>query len=136
MRAKDVMTERPCTAQTTTTLYDAMHAMWEQGFRHLPVVDDGSLVGMLSERDLRGESLSLLDDPANARAWLRQAVAARMVGDVLSVDPETDLSEVIDLLLENHVGALPVVDAVDGEVVGIVSYVDVLRALRDSLAES
>lgn len=135
MRAKDVMTERPCTAHANTTLYDAMHAMWEQGFRHLPVVEDGTLVGMLSERDLRGESLSLLEEPERARVQLRQAVSARMVGDVLSVDPETGLGEVIDLLLEHRIGALPVVDAMDGELVGIVSYVDVLRALRGSLAE-
>jgi acetoin utilization protein AcuB len=56
-----------------------------------------------------------------------------MSTDVLSVDPETDVGEVVDLMIEHRVGAVPVVDADSEELVGIVSYMDVLRASRDLL---
>jgi len=54
-----------------------------------------------------------------------------MSGDVVTVYPETELSESIDRMLDLKVGALPVVDPSTGELQGIVSYVDLLRALRD-----
>jgi CBS domain-containing protein len=49
-----------------------------------------------------------------------------MSSNVLSVGLEADLAEIIDLMLDQRVGAVPVVDA-DGTLVGIVSYVDILR---------
>jgi CBS domain-containing protein len=51
------------------------------------------------------------------------------------VQPETELSDVIDLLVESRVGALPVIDPDTRAVVGIVSYIDVLRAIQDQLEE-
>ena len=59
-----------------------------------------------------------------------------MSADVVKVYPETDLGEVIDRMLDEKVGAVPVVDADTGDLLGIVSYVDVLRALRDGAAEA
>jgi acetoin utilization protein AcuB len=49
------------------------------------------------------------------------------------VDPETEVSEAIDLMIEHRIGALPVVEPDSTKLVGIVSYVDVLRAARDLL---
>jgi acetoin utilization protein AcuB len=58
-----------------------------------------------------------------------------MSADVLTVGLETDVDEVIDLLTENRVGAVPVVDS-DGKLAGMVSYVDVLRQVaREHRAE-
>jgi CBS domain-containing protein len=51
-----------------------------------------------------------------------------MTGDPITVDEETELTEVIDLMIEHKVGALPVV--AEDKLVGIVSYVDVLKAAR------
>ena len=50
-----------------------------------------------------------------------------------SVDPDTDVKDVVELLIENKIGAVPVVRPDTREVVGIVSYIDALRALRDLL---
>jgi acetoin utilization protein AcuB len=58
-----------------------------------------------------------------------------MSPDVIAVAPEAELGEVVDLLLEHRVGAVPVVRPETGELIGIVSYIDVLRVLRDSLEE-
>jgi acetoin utilization protein AcuB len=56
-----------------------------------------------------------------------------MSSDVVSVDPETELTEVVDIMLEYKIGALPVVEADSAELVGIISYIDALRAARPLL---
>ena len=55
-----------------------------------------------------------------------------MSTSLLTVNRVTEVSEIVDLFLTEHVGAVPVVHA--GELVGIVSYVDVLRAMQDAFA--
>lgn len=49
--------------------------------------------------------------------------------------PDFEVSEAVDLMLENRIGAVPVVDPVNGDLVGILSYVDLLRGLRDEWAD-
>jgi CBS domain-containing protein len=56
-----------------------------------------------------------------------------MQGDVLSVDEDTDVAEVIDTMIDQRIGALPVVDAHSGRLCGIVSYVDILKVARGVL---
>jgi CBS domain-containing protein len=104
-------------------------------FRHLPVVDEqGELVGMLSDRDLRALERPYAQDAETVGTRLQNAgvpVATIMSGNVTSVDPDADVTEVMELMLENKIGALPVVDA-EGALVGIVSYVDVFRSLLEA----
>jgi acetoin utilization protein AcuB len=59
-----------------------------------------------------------------------------MRADVIFVEAEADLGEVVDLMLESKVGAIPVVRPETREVVGIVSYIDVLRGVRDLVTEA
>ena len=54
-----------------------------------------------------------------------------MSAGVVSVDPETEVGEVVDLMIEHRIGAVPVVARGTDEIVGIVSYVDVLRASKE-----
>jgi acetoin utilization protein AcuB len=106
--------------------------------RHLPVVDEeGALVGMLSDRDLRGMAVPQTPGKAlpgdghdghDGHDGMDAHVATLMTADVLSVQAEDDVSAVIDVMIENKVGAVPVIDG-DGALVGIVSYVDILREL-------
>lgn len=134
MFVHEIMTASPLTASPAWTLERALSALASGDFRHLPVVDDsGDLVGILSERDLRAQVLPALaayELPEDARALMRRRVADIMSGDVLSVHTQAEVSEVIELMLDQRVGALPVVEADTGELVGIVSYVDVLRAAQ------
>jgi acetoin utilization protein AcuB len=58
-----------------------------------------------------------------------------MTSQVIAVGPEADIGEVIELLIEHKIGALPVVQEETREVLGIISYVDVLRALQGVLDE-
>jgi acetoin utilization protein AcuB len=127
LTAHDLMTKNPVSIQDTESLRVAFEVLATLDIRHLPVVDGaGELVGMLSDRDLRGLTPPLAEPEVAARV-LSTKVATVMSSSVLAVDEEADAAEVIDLMIDNRVGALPVTDD-SGSLVGIVSYVDVLRA--------
>ena len=138
MTARDLMTPDPVTAAPDASIAGVWDLMRELEIRHVPVIQDGALVGMLSDRDLANLDMSRLLATEGADA-LRQELGTPIVGvmsaDVISIEPETDLADIIDLLIEHKVGALPVVQPGTREVVGIVSYIDVLRVLRDGLEE-
>lgn len=123
--ALELMTTSVITVAPTASAREALRALGEGDVRHLPVLDERrELVGMVSDRDLlrlRGHDLS-------------RPVSEVMSADVISVSPAAELEEIIELMTENRVGAVPVVDA-DFHLAGIVSYVDVLRAAARVLRE-
>ena len=138
MKVRDVMTPDPITVALDATLADAWDLMREADIRHLPVVQAGALVGMVSDRDLASLDVArvLATDGADAlRRTLATPVVRIMSSDVIFVEMEGDLDEVIELMLEHKVGAIPVVRSDARDVVGIVSYIDVLRAVRNLVAE-
>jgi len=138
MRASTLMTTHPVTVTTEATIAEALDLMRDLDIRHVPVVERGALVGMLSDRDLAyldvGASLTNAG-ATKLRRELSTPVVKAMSSDVIYVEPETDLSEVVALLLEHKIGAIPVVQPDTRAVVGIVSYIDVLRAVQDALEE-
>jgi len=124
--AMDIMTTKVVTIRQTATVRDALRTLDELDVRHLPVLDEHrELVGMLSDRDLMRLHRS--------REVLQGPVSEVMSADVLAVTPTTDVTEIIDLMSENRIGAVPVVDS-DSQLAGLVSYVDVLRAAGKALA--
>ncbi|HTV21869.1 MAG TPA: CBS domain-containing protein [Polyangiaceae bacterium] len=128
MIVRDVMTPAPHVAEVNEKLRSIHAKFLELDVRHLPVVDGGKLVGIISERDLPSDLITPAARNGSDRA--DRIVSHYMSADVISVNPESDLGEAIDLMLEHRIGALPVVD-VDGErLIGILSYVDVLREAR------
>jgi acetoin utilization protein AcuB len=125
------MTSHPEHIVATGSVQEAVNKLFELDARHLPVVDEhGELVGVLSDRDLREysqpyemqfENLSTSDEREVT------PVSDIMSGDVISAHPEDDITEIIDMMIDQKVGAVPVVDPLDGNLVGIVSYIDILR---------
>jgi acetoin utilization protein AcuB len=89
---------------------------------------------MLSDRDLLVVAGGLLAGLDPARAGASQVVGV-MSTDVLAVDPDTDLGEVVSIMLEERVGAVPVVMPGTRELVGIISYIDLLAAARPFFEE-
>lgn len=135
MTAEEMMTTNPTSVAEDTSLRAALELMQEHSIRHLPVVRDAQLVGMLSDRDVRAVGLGLVSDLESLdriEAKLTATVGSLMRGNVLSVSRVSEVSEVLDLLIEEKVGAVPVVD--EGRLVGIISYIDVLRVLRDTVS--
>ncbi len=136
MNAADIMTQDLVTVDERATVDEALRVMSEKEIRHLPVVRGEEVIGMLSDRDLRGIGLSLVQDLATLdtlRARLRSRVTDLMSADVITIGPETEMSEIIDLLLEEKLSALPVVEGDTNTLIGIVSYVDVLHAMQEEL---
>lgn len=138
MIARDLMTPDPLTVTPKTSLAEAWDLIREAEVRHLPVVEAGILVGMLSDRDLARVDMARLLKTHGANV-LREALASPiievMTTQVVSVEPDTEIGDVIGLLIDHRIGAVPVTDAGTREVLGIISYVDVLRALQGVLEE-
>lgn len=138
MTADEIMTENVTTIDDTAPLVQAVEIMEEQEIRHLPVMRGDELVGMLSDQDLRGFGVSLVNDVETMerlQAKLRAPVSDAMSSDVIHVRPSTDVTEIVDLFVEERIHAVPVVDEATSRLMGIVSTVDVLRAMRSRVAD-
>jgi acetoin utilization protein AcuB len=136
MIARDLMTPDPLTVTPEASIAEVWDLMREVDIRHVPVVQGGALVGMVSDRDLGRVDMARLLKAAGAdalRQELETPIVQIMSSDVISVEADTEVAEVIALLLDHKIGALPVIEAGTREVLGIISYVDVLRALQGEL---
>lgn len=115
------MTTTPHTITTRQTLAEAHQAMRERGIRHLPVVEDGKLVGVVSQRDLY-----LLETLRGVDVG-RELVEEAMSDEPFVVGPDTPLEEVAEAMANRKHGSALVVDRTT--VVGIFTSTDALRAL-------
>lgn len=130
------MTDALVTIKPVDSVRTALLRMEDQEIRHLPVVEGKQLIGMVSDRDLREYRLPVmeeLDNPEYADDLLETPVSEVMNANLVTLDPGESLKTAIDLMLEYGVGALPVVDRRGDELVGIVSYVDLLKHVRSLL---
>lgn len=122
----ELMTPLPHTIGVDQPLSAASRRMWQLGVRHLPVLDGGKLVGVLSERDLAfATSLSSVDPE-------EMPVGDAMSAEPLVVGPEMPLGVVARTMAEKKVGCVIVVDGRD--VVGIITTTDALAILADVLS--
>jgi acetoin utilization protein AcuB len=136
MRVDELMTEDPAWVDVEATTGEAIRHLVEKRVHHLPILENGVLVGIVSDRDLRSAAptvLALVENAPEAATRLATPVTDVMTKQLLSVTPDADALQVVDLMIEHHIGAVPVVDPGSDKLVGIVSYVDVLRVLRDFL---
>ena len=96
--------------------------------RHMPVLEDGRLVGMVSQRDLLAASLSraLQFDPKQRRTFMRAIeVKEVMSREVVQVEADASVAEAARMMIRHKVGCLPVVDAA-GKPIGLVTDTDLL----------
>lgn len=129
MQVSELMTTEPVTVAPDESILAVIELMRDMTIRHVPVVnDEDDLVGMISDRDVRPLLRANLGESEEdmPRPNLGGAVSSLMSGAPLSVDMESDGAAAAELMIEHRVGAVPVVDG-DGALVGIVSYVDLLR---------
>jgi len=116
------MTAPALTVSPATTVAEARGLLRSQRIRHLPVLKDGLLCGILSDRDLRGASDGSV------------TVDRLMTRTVFVVAPDASLRDAARIFRQRRFGALPV--GKGREVVGIVSIVDVMSALDEGDARS
>jgi acetoin utilization protein AcuB len=123
---RDSMTQELVTVAPETTAAEALTLCRMNRIRHLPVLEGGRLVGVISDRDLRAATPAL-GAPARAEELDRIRVADEMAQDVTTARPEDPIEDAAMAMYETKIGCLPVVD---GEhLVGLVTSSDVLRAL-------
>lgn len=135
MEAYQIMQSDVVTLQPGASLREASELMRDNDVRHLPVLEHGQVVGIVSDRDLRCFLSELfVSEPEVTQGIPRQALTIRQVmqSKPITVDPDSDLEEVIDSMLDFKIGAVVVADA-EGHLQGIISYEDVLRAAKDVL---
>ena len=120
---EDVMRRDPVTVSPHEILAAVQAVMLREGMHQLPVVENGALVGIVSERDLRAHSGYLE----------RTKVDAAMTCSAVTVAPTETALSAAQLLIEREFNALPVVE--NGRLVGIVSRTDLLRLLVSLLEQ-
>ncbi len=131
MLVRKWMTPNPVTVRATDPISEAIHKMKEHGIRHLPVMDEGRLVGIVSDRDLKEFSPSpatALDVYEMHYILSKARVADAMRKDPLRVLPDDTIEKAALLMHDHKIGSLPVVDE-RGELVGILTQEDVFEAL-------
>jgi acetoin utilization protein AcuB len=123
---KDSMTREIATLSPDETAGTALAVCRERRIRHLPVLSEGRLVGIVSDRDLRS-STPALGDQARAVALQEILVEDVMVRDVVTTLPDDPIEQAANVMRERRIGCLPVVEG--GELVGIITASDVMEAL-------
>ncbi len=137
-RVRDIMTTPAIVAAPGTKVPMAIALMRHHAIRHLPVVEDERLVGIVSRGDLREASTAAA---TNANSYETNFMLSRLtLHDIMSrkvftVTPDAFIVHAAELLSENRIAGLPVVDR-DGQVVGIVTDSDLLALLVRKLKEA
>ena len=146
MNAADIMTPDVIVARPETPLMELVDLMLTNRISGVPVVDNGILVGIVSEGDLlrraetgtekrRSQLLELVSSTAaNAADYVRthgRRTREVMTADVIAVTPETPMGEIADILETRRIKRVPVVR--DGKLLGIVTRANLLRALASRL---
>lgn len=130
MRVSERMTKNIITVTPETTLSEALRIVHEKKIRHLPVVAEGRLVGIVTDRDLKKVSAS---EATTLSVWELNYLLDRvkikdfMIRDVISVSPELPIDEAAELMIAHRIGSLPVVE--DSKVVGILTETNMVETL-------
>jgi len=119
MLVRDYMCKNPVTVTGHDTLVTAHEKMLDGRFRHLPVVRDGHVIGILSDRDVR----------SHTGTEARTRVETAMTKDPITISPLSTVEEAARLLLRRQISALPIVQ--EGRLAGIITTNDVLHAFLD-----
>ena len=123
------MTRQPWTIRSDATMTQAHTLMRRHAIRHLPVLDGGALVGLVSERDLHLIETLPGSDPTVV------TVEEAMTSDVYTVDPDAPIDVVVEHMAHRKQGSAIVVDR-NGIIVGIFTTVDALQVLADVLRKA
>jgi acetoin utilization protein AcuB len=136
MKIAEVMSRTVVTLTPEQTLRDAVELLRSKHIRHLPVVEDSKLIGIVTDRDVKRATPSLLsgvDRDEYDRVLDETKIAQIMTREPMTVTPESGLKAAVKTFIDRKVGALPVVSG--GRLVGIVTEIDLLRVFHDMLKD-
>jgi len=127
MRVESYMSRAPITIRDDTDYWKAFEIMQEKDLHHIPVVNENNkVVGILTRRDLKIAAMHFGEAQVE--------VSEVMHSPVVTIAPGELLAEAAKQMIDNRIGGLPVLDA-NGQIVGILTETDLLRALIDQLGK-
>jgi len=135
VKVSNYMTPQVVSIPATMGIREAFFMMKENSIRHLPIVDEQNrLIGIISDRELRRPNWV---DEAQDIAHVYYLDNSMLVSDVMITNVHVlhtydTLNKAVSLLLDHHIGAAPVLDKTEN-LVGMLSAIDLLRALKDSI---
>ena len=127
MRVENYMSIAPITIRDDAVYWKAFNIMQEKDLHHIPVVNENNaLVGLIARRDLKIAAMHFKEVPVE--------VSEVMHSPVVTISPGELLSEAAKKMIDKRIGGLPVLDT-NGQIVGILTETDLLRALIDQLGK-
>jgi CBS domain-containing protein len=121
---RDAMTENPRSIGASESVVEAARLMRDQHIGSLPITDDEKLVGMITDRDITTRVVAEAADPTTT------SVGDVYSKDLVSVEPDNDLEDAVQLMASHQLRRLPVVE--NGRLVGIVAQADIALNLREN----
>jgi acetoin utilization protein AcuB len=134
-KVKEIMVRAPVTLRPEDSLNLANDIMSLGRIRHIPIVEDGRLVGILSQRDLFGAAVNRVFKlrVREERELLKSfRIDEVMHKRVITAAPDTTIKEAARLMAEKKIGCLPIVEG--DELVGLTTSTNILRYLAKSEA--
>ncbi|HET7479097.1 MAG TPA: CBS and ACT domain-containing protein [Rubrobacteraceae bacterium] len=125
LRVRDSMTREVITLGPEASAAEAWSLCQEHKIRHLPIVEEGRLVGLVSDRDLRDVRGGGEDKETDSPRWVR--VGEIMTRQIVTIHPLDTIDHAAREIYDRKIGSLPVV--ADGELVGIITSADMMRTL-------
>ncbi len=128
--AREIMSSPVVTLPITASLSQAWEVVHSKRFRHIPILGtDDSLVGILSDRDLlRGTMEAVLSETTWSTKQVESPIRNLVSHPVLVAAPDAELRAIARVLLEERIGALPIVSEAEG-LVGMITRSDILRVM-------
>lgn len=129
---REIMMGSPVTLKPDETLDLANDVISLGRIRHIPILEDGRLVGVLSERDMMGAATTTIFGlKRKSKSALLKSVLIKdvMKKKVVTVTPDTPIKDAAHLMKEKKIGCVPVVN--EGSLVGLVTTTDILRYVEN-----
>jgi acetoin utilization protein AcuB len=129
MKIKELMTQHVISVNPTLPIPGAQKRMKEGGFRRLPVLENGELIGIVTDRDIRE---AMPSDATSLSIWeINYLIPKILVNEIMTKNPITisqdaSVERAARLMLEHKIGGLPVLSG--GTLVGMITITDVLWA--------
>jgi len=148
LKAKDIMTEDVVTIEPEASVEEAAKILSENDISGLPVVKNGKVLGIISEKDLIIKDKKLhfpdyidllggiiyLESYKKFEEEFKKFIAVNveelMTEDVITISPDTPVEDIATIMVEEEVNRIPVVES--GKLVGIVTRADLVRDLAES----
>ena len=121
---RDAMTENPRSIGASASVVEAARLMRDEHIGSLPITDDEELVGMITDRDITTRVVAEAADPKMT------SVGDVVSRDLISVEPDEELEEAVQLMASHQVRRLPVVE--NGRLVGIVAQADIALSANET----